>query len=343
MNEHHSSRSKVWLAFLLIVFLVAFGVGGYMFLEGFSFLEALYMTIITVSTVGFREVKDLSEPGMIFTVVLIVFGIGTLAYSIGLLTRTMIEKHLSRMLFGIRKKSKLRRMENHVIICGFGRNGKQAAADLAAYGEKVVVIEKDRELIAKMESLGYFPVIGDATDEEVLKAAGIEKAKAIIASIPIDADNLYVVLSARALNQNINIISRASDESNALKLQRAGADHVILPEKVGGSRMANMVVRPDTAEFLRYIAIGGTDQHTLWEVECDELICKTPHTRIEDLDIRKATGSNIVGVKTSDGVFEVNPGPETVLIAGMKLFILGTEEQVVQFRKLFLSSNNKIK
>jgi voltage-gated potassium channel len=343
MSEQNSNNGKVWLAFLLIIFLIVFGVSGYMVIEGFSVVEALYMTIITVSTVGFREVKPLSESGMIFTIVLIAFGIGTLAYSIGLLTQTMIEKHLSRMLFGIRKKSKLKRMENHVIICGFGRNGKQAAADLAVYGEKVVVVEKDRELTAKIESLGYFPVIGDATEEDVLKVAGVEKAKAIIASIPIDADNLYVALSAKALNLNINVISRASDESNALKLKRAGADHVILPEKVGGSRMANMVVRPDTAEFLRYISIGGTDKHTLWEVECDELICKTPHTRIEDLDFRKATGSNIVGVKTGDGVFEINPGPETALIAGMKLFILGTEEQVKQFKKLFLSSNNNIK
>ncbi|PKP03390.1 MAG: potassium channel protein [Bacteroidetes bacterium HGW-Bacteroidetes-6] len=277
MSEHSTGKGKVWLAILLIVVIILFGVGGYMTIEGFSLSEALYMTIITISTVGFREVKPLSEPGMIFTVILIASGIGTLAYSIGLLTRIMIEKHISRMVFGIRKKSKLRRMEKHVIICGFGRNGKQAAADLSVYGEKVVVIEKDRELIPKMESLGYFPVIGDATEEEVLLAAGVEKAKAIIASIPIDADNLYVALSARALNQGINIICRASDESNALKLQRAGADHVILPEKVGGSRMANMVVRPDTTEFLRYIALGGTDQHTLWEVKCDELICKTPN------------------------------------------------------------------
>lgn len=335
MNEHSSLRKLNVLAFLLVLFIIVSGVTGYILLENYTFLEALYMTIITIGTVGFKEVHQLSDGGMIFTVILIIFSLGILAYSLSLIAGNIIEGHLSKLIFGYKVKSKLKKMENHVIICGFGRNGKQAVHDLKKSEQKVVVIDSNEEVLKEIDQHGYAYIYGDATEEETLIRAGLFKAKAIITTFPNDADNLYVSLTAKSLNNRLEVISRATNENSVKKLRLAGIDHVILPEKVGGTRMAMLVLHPDLVEFLQAIAIDGHDEHNLIELQCDNLPNKMKHVSIGDLQIRKLSGANIIGIKREDGSFDVNPSPETLITAGIKLFVLGSPEQIKKMESIY--------
>ncbi|PLW93303.1 MAG: potassium channel protein [Marinilabiliales bacterium] len=334
-NPRHHLRNMNILAFVLVFFIIASGVVGYMLIENFSFLEALYMTIITIGTVGFKEVHTLSEGGMIFTVILIVFSLGIFAYALSLIASNVIEGHLSRLIFGYRIKTKLKKMENHVIICGFGRNGKQAVHDLKNSNQKVVIIDSKEEVLKEIDQLGYAYIYGDATEEDTLIRAGIMKAKAIISTFPNDADNLYVSLTAKSLNNRIEVISRASSETSEKKLKLAGIDHIITPEKVGGTRMAMLVMHPDLVEFLQAIAIDGHDEHNLIELQCDNLPDEMKHVSIGDLQVRKLSGANIIGIKREDGTFDVNPSPDTLIKAGTKLFVLGTPDQIKKMESIY--------
>ena len=335
MSEQKKIRNLNRLAVSLVVFIITLGVCGYMLIEGFGFLEALYMTVITISTVGFKEVKQLSEGGMVFTVVLIVMSIGILAYSLGLIARNMIEGYLTQIVFGYKIKSKLKKMENHVIICGFGRNGKQAVQDLKSFNQKVVIIDKDEDVLKDIDVLGYAYIYGDAIEEDTLIRAGVQKAKALITTFPNDADNLYVALTTKSLNPNVELISRASGESSEHKMKLAGIDHVILPEKVGGTRMAMLVLHPDLVEFLKAIAIDGHDEHNLIELECDNLPEDMKYVSIGELQIRKLSGANIIGIKKEDGSFDVNPSSDTLITTGIKLFVLGTPEQIKKMEAIY--------
>jgi voltage-gated potassium channel len=335
MNEHSSLRKLNVLAFVLVFLIIVSGITGYMLIENFTFLEALYMTVITIGTVGFKEVHQLSEGGMIFTIILIIFSLGILAYSLSLIAGNIIEGHLSKIIFGYKVKSKLKKMENHVIICGFGRNGRQAVSDLKKSDQKVVIIDNQEEALKEIDQLGYAYIYGDATEEETLIRAGVYKAKALITTFPNDADNLYVSLTAKSLNEKIEVISRAANESSDRKLRLAGIDHVILPEQVGGTRMAMLVMHPDLVEFLQAIAIDGHDEHNLIELQCDNLPDQMKHVSIGDLQIRKLSGANIIGIKREDGSFDVNPSPETLITAGTKLFVLGSPDQIKKMESIY--------
>jgi len=227
-------------------------------------------------------------------------------------------------------------MKNHVIICGYGRNGKQAAIKLHIHKTPFVIIENnhdeaniysgiDKELI----------VIGDATHDEVLIKAGIKNARAIITTLPKDADNLFVVLTARGINSNIKIISRASDEHSDTKLKRAGADNVIMPDKIGGAHMASLVLKPDVVEFVDVLTGRGDLDFHLDEISGEELQDEIYGKTIRELEIRNKFGANIVGFKTSEGQYIINPSPDTIIKPDSKIFILGSHEQINNPRKEF--------
>ncbi len=322
-------KAGIYVFILLIV-----GTAGYMLLESYSFVDALYMTVITVSTVGFREVFPLSDPGKLFTIFIILSSLGVVAYFLSNLTQSLFKTQLSFFLGGNLKNFKLKKMENHIIVCGYGRNGKQVVEELTAFNEKVVVVDKDHELVVSNVTQPIQFIEGDATEDEVLLKAGIGKARALIASLPLDADNLFVVLTARALNPDLNIISRASSESAEKKLRMAGVNSVVMPERVGGAHMATLVAHPDVMEFMEHLNIHGDSPVQLMEIICTNLPKDLMHKPIKELELRKKTGANIIGYKTSSGEYILNPSPDTRLYPHSKIFVLGTRQQVEEMRKV---------
>jgi voltage-gated potassium channel len=322
------------IAFILIVLVVIAGSAGYMLIEGYSVIDAVYMTVITVATVGFREVHELSADGKIFTIFLIIISIGVLAYSISIITSHIIEGKLKYYFRSNIKTKGIRKMKDHIIICGYGRNGKQTAHDLVHLNKTVVVVEKSHELILSQAKDKIIFIEGDATEDEVLEKAGIQHAFALISTLPLDADNLYVVLTARSLSNKIQIISRASHDSSDKKLRTAGAQHVVMPEKVGGTFMASLVAKPDLAEFFHRLTIEGDEGVNLVEIVCSDLPSEFQNRTIHDMSIRRLTGANIVGFKTPDGSYIVNPPADTVMMRNGKLFLLGTPDQIVKVKEI---------
>ncbi|MCB0395839.1 MAG: potassium channel protein [Flavobacteriales bacterium] len=329
--------SRILFAFLLLFFIATLGVSGYMILEGYSFADALYMTVITVSTVGFREVGDLSQSGRIFTIVLIVTSFGTFAYAVSAVTVFVVEGEFQRFFKDQKLTREIQKLNNHVVICGFGRNGRQAAAQLQAHGQPYIVIEQKEESLSVIrEHSEHLVLEGDATQDEVLEEARIGHARALITTLPKDADNLLVVLTARGMNKDLMIISRASDEHSDKKLKRAGADNVIMPDKIGGAHMASLVVKPDVIEFIDYIVGQYSLSTNLEEISFENLPEDLRNKTISELEIRKRSGANIVGFRTSQGAFVINPSPETRIESNSKVFVLGTPEQVGKLKDILL-------
>ena len=330
-----SSRSfNLFVAITLLIIIGFIGVMGYMLIEGYSLLDAAYMTVITVATVGYKEVHELSKEGRIFTIFLIILSFGIFAYSISTITSYLVEGRLNILIQGGKKNVELRKMKDHIIIVGYGRNGQQTAHDLLLLGRSVVVIEKNHDLILNYQENKATFIEGDATEDDVLEKAGIRRAEALISTLPVDADNLYVVLTARSLCPHLLIISRASHESSDKKLKTAGASHVVMPEKVGGTYMAGLVAKPDLAEFFHRLSFEGNEGVNLVEIVCSELPREFQGHTIHDLSIRRLTGANIVGFRTPEGQYIINPGGETVMVPHAKLFVLGTPDQIEKVRKI---------
>ena len=291
------------------------------------------MTIITISTVGFQEVRSLSDGGRIFTLFLIIISLGTFAYAISVISSYVIDGEFRRHLLELRKVKKIRELQNHTIICGYGRNGKQIVQELEANGENYVLIEKEPEVINEAVADNCRNYIeGEATDDEVLIEAGIERAKSLITTLPEDADNVFVVLTAREMKKDLLIISRASKDSSDRKLKMAGANNVVMPDKVGGSHMASLVIKPDVVEFLNILS-GQDDNISLEEITYDSLPSEFKNKSIGDLHIRKRSGANIVGLKNKDGKYVLNPSPEEIICEGSKVFVLGMKDQIEKLVK----------
>jgi len=294
------------------------------------------MTIITVATVGFTEVHPLSDAGRIFTSFLIITSFGTFAYAITSITRYILDGEFREYLKLKRLTTELEKLQDHVIICGYGRNGKQAARVLKNHGQRFVVIEqKDEPTQTMSEKYPHLVIKGDSTQDEILLQAGIQRARAIITTLPVDADNLFIVLTARTLNPKLNIISRASNDNSDKKLKVAGADHVIMPDMVGGAHMASLVMKPDVVEFIDYIT-GVSVDINLEEITFEKLPESLQNKTIRELEVRNKSGANIIGFKTAQGEYIINPSPETMLIPNAKLFVLGTSEQIKKLKEIFI-------
>jgi len=334
MFKKSSHNLNLYVAFGLLLLIGVTGIAGYMILEGYSLLEASYMTVITVATVGFKEVRPLSDYGKIYTIFLIIFSFSIFAYSLSIITSHFVEGQLQALFKGNRKTGGITKMKDHIIIVGFGRNGQQTTHDLQILDKKVVVIEKSHDLIIAHQKEKVVFVEGDATEDAILELAGIQKAAALITTLPIDADNLYVVLTACSLRPELKIISRASHESSVKKLKTAGASHVVMPEKVGGTFMASLVAKPDLAEFFHQLSIEGNEGVNLVEVVCSDLPNEFQDKTIHDMSIRRLTGANIVGFRTPDGQYIINPAGDTVMVPNAKLFVLGTPDQIDKVKEI---------
>ena len=319
---------RIYLALSFILGVVVVGSVGFVLIEGYSWVEALYMTVITVSTVGFGEVRELSEEGMLFTSILIMGSLGTFAYSISALTTYFVNGEYRTTFKEARLKQEVEKLRNHVIVCGTGRVGEMAVQELLDHNTPVVIVENDVEKADSLSAEGHIVISGDATRDENLASAGITKAKSVITTLPSDAQNLYVVLAAREMAPNIHIVSRASKLNSVSKLRVAGANNVIMPDKVGGAHMASLVVMPDVIEFLDHLKIQGADDINLEEIPVNVLPQGLKTATLGELDARNRVGVNVVGVKQSDGNFIINPGSDTPLDDACKLFVLGTADQL---------------
>ncbi len=318
--------------------IVIVGCVGYMIIEGYSFIDALYMTMITLSTVGFGEVMPLSNYGKIFTVVLIFFSLNIFGYLVTSVARFVVDGALQKSYKYYKVRKKIEKLEDHVIVCGYGRNGYQACMELYESNQKFVIIEKrDHVVDMILEHPDFLYIQGDASSEAILEFAQIRKAKAIITALPNDADNMFIVVSAREMNPNLLIVSRASEFRSDIKLRHAGASNVIMPDKMGGQHMAKLVTQPDVIEFVDKILLQHKTHVRLVEISCTQITQENSNKTINELDLRKKTGVNLMGLKTAEGRYIFNPSPQIKISPQDKIFLLGTNEQIANVKNILMS------
>lgn len=305
-----------------------------MLIEKASFIDSLFMTTISITTVGYGEVVPLSEPGKWFTIFLLITSWGTFAFAITRITQFVVSGEINKY-FKTRKLMKnIAQLDNHVILCGYGRNGHQAAQTLRAHKVPFIVIEKDEQLILKKISEGedILHLEGDATDDDLLRLSGVERARALITTLPVDAQNVFIVLSARSLNPTIQIISRASDAGTVPKLKKAGANNVIMPDRIGGTHMATLVSKPDVVEFIDFLSGEQGQSIHMESVDFNDLPEELKGKSLRDIMNWNRTGVNCIGIKDPEGKFVINPPDDTHIIAGMKVILLGNRHQIMQMK-----------
>ncbi len=315
---------------IILLIIVVIGITGYMIIEHASLLNALFMTTISITTVGYGEVIPLSEAGKWFTIFLLIISWSTFAFAITRITQFIVSGEVHRY-FKTRKLMKdIGQLQDHVIVCGYGRNGHEAVKILRSHGLDFVVIEKNHDLMdrSRHEDGALLRIEGDSTNDDVLLSAGIERARALISTLPVDADNLFIVLSARGLNPELQIISRCSDVNSIAKLKKAGANNVIMPDRIGGSYMANLVSKPDVVEFIDFLSGEEGGGINIDSVAYDALPPAIRGKSLHEVMQWNKTGVNCLGVKSPSGKFILNPPTDIIIEPGMKIIILGTHHQV---------------
>jgi voltage-gated potassium channel len=324
-------RKKLFLSIWLLIFINAFGVAGYMIIEGWNFMDSLFMTVITITTVGYSEVHDLTPGGEIFTIVLLIVGVGIIFYLLGTEAKLLLEGQLEDLIGRKRLERKIRELKDHYIICGFGRMGKTIAKEFSSKDIDILIIEK--ESVPEIERGEFLILQGDANNEDVLKSAGIENAKGLISVLPTDAENLFLVLSARDLNPDLFIVTRAGEESSERKILRAGADRVVSPYYTGGIRIANSILKPAVVDFIEFATKTGNLELQLEEVLLSKG-SKLSEMTLEDTGIGRDMGVIIVAIKRQDGSMEFNPNSTSIINSGDTLVALGETSKLKELEKL---------
>lgn len=313
-------KMKLLIALALLIFVASFGTAGYMLIEGWNFIDSLYMTVITLASVGFKEVHDLSERGVVFTIVLIVFGVSSVAYVLSAAARIILEGEFQQVFGRKRLEKRLKELKGHYIICGYGRMGKIICRELKEDGIPFVAIEKNAESMPTDPDL--FTIEGDATHDDLLRQVGIERAKGLISVLPTDAENLYVVLSARELNPDLFIVARAGDEGSEKKLVRAGANKVVSPYHIGGLRIAHTVLRPAVVDFIEFATKSGNIELQMEEVTIPEN-SKLVGMSLDQCGFGRELGVIIVAIKRAHGEMKFNPTFRSTIKVGDTLIALG--------------------
>ena len=316
-----------------LVSIIALGTLGYATIEGWQAFDAFYMTIITLATVGFREVHELSPEGKVFTIVLIISGTGIIAYTLSSLIQFTLEGQLRKILGRKKLESRIGKLRDHYIICGYGRIGHLICREFQSRPIPFVIVEQNPSHIERLEREGYLYVEGDATDDETLQAAGIEHAKGLITAVTSDTDNVYITLTARGLNPKLFILARAGEEGAEKKLMRAGASKVISPYTIGASRMAQAILRPSVVDF---IELATASEHLELQIEEIRISANSvlAGKNLINSGIRQSMGIIIVGIKESDGKMIFNPPPGKNIEPNSVLIILGERPAISQLEKI---------
>jgi voltage-gated potassium channel len=324
-------RLKAVLLILLVV--IAFGTVGYSVIERWDALDALYMTIITLSTVGFQEVFSLSPAGRVFTMVLIVVGVAGAAYTLSVIGQMIVEGEIKRLLGRRRMQKGINELTDHYIVCGFGKVGRRAARELSLRRVPFVVVDKDPQRIELAEQDGFLFVQGDSTTDETLTDAGIQRAKGLIIAVANEADNVFIALSARQLNPGLFITARGESDDAEKKLKRAGANKVVFPHKIGAIRMALTTLRPNLVDFMRVMTFDRDTGLAIEEIQVKPG-SSLDQTTLQVCPIRKDLGIMVVGIKkTGKNVF-LNPAPDTKIEAGDILIVIGEREKLERLETL---------
>ncbi len=317
-------RARSALTMLLVVLIG--GTLGYMLIEGWGFRDSIYMTVITVATVGFREVAPLSVAGQWFTIGLVFAGVGGIAYSFGVMADFMVEGHLAELLEERRMSKRIKDLSGHYVVVGMGRVGSVVCAALHEQGEAFVAVDRCDDCAQIAEEHGWLFVQGDAADEDVLETAGVRRAKGLVTALDTDADNLFVSLSARGMNPDLHIVARSSSVASETKILRSGANRVVTPNVIGGRRMVSSLLDPLVSDYLDTVTHGGSLEYRLEALRVgagSRLLGQS----IRDAHVRDATGAYILAV-SRDGELDSNPSPDSVLAEGDQLVVFGTRQQL---------------
>ncbi len=332
--------TRLQFALLMVVLSLGIGTAGFVFIENYPLLDAWYMSVITLASVGFGEIHPLSNAGRLFTSFLILFNVGLFAYSISTIIGIFTEGGLARLMSDYQMDQQIKKLSGHTIVCGFGRHATEVAQELAKHQIPFVVIENHLGKAEKIrEETGYLFIEGDATQDNVLEAAGIERAAALVATLPSDADNLFIVISARQMNPSLRIISRAINEADEPKLRRAGADHAVVPERIGGYYMATLVDKPDLVRFFTLLSNMGSGKIEFEELPVSRLLPDFQGKTIENSGLIQAGQLPVIAIRPFGGQYQINPAPETVLQPDSHIVVLGNPEQMAGFRKQVLAQN----
>lgn len=325
--------------FILILFSLIFiyivGIGGYMIIEDFTLVEASYMTAITISTVGFGEVRSLSVGGQIFTIFLIFLGISFVLYSISIIVKFLLEGELNKYIRGVNMKSKISKLENHIIVCGGGRTGSKIIEQFVDSREKFVLLESNEDTVHSLQneySDKLLVLTDDATKDETLMEAGIDRAKAVVAVLSTDAQNLFLSLSAKSLNKKVSVITRAVDTSSEKKLKKAGADYIISPLNIAADRIVKIASQSNVSKFIDFLTKSGVEDFKIEQVPVhshSNLVNKT----LREAEIPKKTGLIVIGID-KDGKVDMNPKSTAKITENCKLLVLGKDEQIDLLRDL---------
>jgi voltage-gated potassium channel len=324
------SLVRVRLGFGLLLLTLIIGTVGYMLLEGWNFLDAIYMTIITITTTGFKEVRSLSDSGRIFTLLLIILGVGSIAYTGGRAVQVLFETEIFRRR---RMSKELEKLTDHFIVCGYGKMGKYICEELWEKNAPFVVIEKNPMKIDIIRELGYLFLQGDATNDDILESAGIRKARGLVVVLSTDADNVFTTLSAKSLNPKILIVARSVEEETQPKLIKAGASRVVKPYETAGTKMAELLLRPGVIEFIDIVARDKTVDLNIEELfigEKSALVNKS----LAESSIRQDMNVIIVAINKPDGTFIFNPKSTTALEAKDRLIALGEKKSLEKLSRL---------
>lgn len=322
---------RLWLTLALVFAVFVVGTIGY-WAFGLTFIDAMYMTVTTITTVGYRELNgpDISDAEKVFTMAIIVTGVSTVLYTFTLVVQMIVEGQLREFVGRRRMDKQIAGMRDHVIVCGWGRVGRAAAQEITRHGSEVVVVDVNTE---RVEGIEMPTVVGDATHDDTLRAAGIEHAKALIAALEGDAENLFVTLSSRAINPELFIVARARQDDSVEKLSRAGADRVVNPQELGAARMASFVVQPNVAEFVDVVMHERSMDFRMREVEIlqESEICGVS---LRDANLRQRAGALVLALRGDDGTFTANPDPDVVLHPHNVIVAVGTEEALNELVKV---------
>jgi voltage-gated potassium channel len=329
LNSYTDTARHLIIGFIILLFTIIAGITGFMMIEGWSFIDALYMTVITITTTGFQEVHPLSEVGHVFTVILIIMSFGTIFYIGGTGVQFVIE---SKFIRRRRMIKQIEKFNDHYIVCGFGRMGSHICDKLEEAKVAFIVVENNPRNFPKLDALGYLYDKGDAASDDTLLRVGIKKAKGLVAVLSSDPENVFATLSARVLNPSIFIVARAIDEDTESKLIKAGANRVVKPYELGGSRMAEIVLRPGVLDFID--VVYGSKKV---DIHIEEITVKTGskmHKKtLADLPLRSEFNTIIVAIQNEDkGIFIYNPKGETIVDEGNKLIAIGEEANLDKLR-----------